>query len=165
MRMLPGTTLGLALLASLAACSTGDPVSPARTSPAAVPSLLLSDGVTTYSDSTDASGNTILVQEIAAAVDTRQIGANGEYASYGSVTIKSVIPRVPEGATYTSMPCITHSIEKVETVPGWTYSIKKPGGCDRDVLVSFESKSPRLRAEFKFSMVFGKTVIDAGAVR
>jgi hypothetical protein len=152
----------IAAAALLAACSA-DPVSPDGVLSTA-PSTLLApkEGVRLVSDSVDDRGNTILVQEFGMGYYTLP---NGDGASVASVTIRSSIPVWPEGATYFSPPCITHSIVATETTPGSTISIKKSGGCDKDVVILIEQKATRRKATFSFSMVFGKTVIDAGQLR
>jgi len=54
---------------------------------------------------------------------------------------------------------------RTEANPGHTFTIKKSGGCDKDVVVLIEQKSNRLKGTFSFSMVFGKTVIDQAVLR
>ena len=156
--------LGSALLAaavlSTAACSS-DPVSPAVNG---APSFLLGpdEGVRVLTDSVDTYGNTILVQEFAAGSYTLP---SGEPAVAGSVTIRSFIPAWPAGTTVSSTPCITNTLVRTEANPGNTFTVKKSGGCDKDVVVLIEQKGTRLKGTFSFSMVFGKTVIDQGALR
>ena len=43
--------------------------------------------------------------------------------------------------------------------------MKKPGGCDKEIQVQFENKATRLRADFSFLYLFGKTRIDGGLIR
>lgn len=157
-RLLRGALAAAAIFTS--ACSS-DPVSPAASS---APSFLLGpdEGVRVVSDSVDDRGNTILVQEFAAGVYTTPTGEGGSVAS---ITIRSFIPAWPEGTTVSSTPCITNSIVSTETTPGNTLNVKKSGGCDKDVVVLIEQKATRRKATFSFSMVFGKTVIDAGLLR
>jgi hypothetical protein len=155
-------TLAACALAFLAACS-GDPVSPTADVALRTPSSLIAPNEFTriVSDSVDAYGNTILVQEFGMGFYTLP---NGDGASVASVTIRSSIPGSP-GAAGTSGACITHSIVQTETTPGNTLTVKKAGGCDRDVVILIEQKATRRKATFSFSMVFGKTVIDAGELR
>ena len=37
---------------------------------------------------------------------------------------------------------------RVDTQTGWTYSVKKPGGCDKPIEVQLENNSLRQRANF-----------------
>lgn len=162
-RILRGATAATAFVATaiLTAACSGDPVAP---SAADAPAFLLGpdEGVRVVSDSVDANGNTILVQEFAAGVYTLPSGEGGSVAS---VTIRSFIPAWPAGTTVSSTPCITNSIVSTDAAPGNTLSIKKSGGCDKDVVVLIEQKATKRKATFSFSMVFGKTVIDAGLLR
>jgi hypothetical protein len=160
-RLLRGLTV--AAVSLLVACSA-DPVGPASDAAALTPSALVGpdEFVRVVSDSVDAYGNTILVQEFGMGFYTLPSGESGSVAS---VTIRSSIPAWPETATYASPPCITHSIVRTETTPGNTLSVKKSGGCDRDVVILVEQKATRRKATFSFSMVFGKTVIDGGLLR
>lgn len=153
-------TLALTLLAA-AAC--GDATSPdASTRPVpSTPSRLL--GVNEYGrmivDTSDAAGNHTMVAEYPAGVYTLP---NGDGASVGSVTIRTFIPGSGNGS---SKFCITSTIDRVETTPGWTASVKKAGGCDKEIGVQLENKSTKQRADFSFLYVAGKTRIDYGAVR
>ena len=151
----------LALAALLAACAD-------TTAPAPAPALHSSDrptallaageGVRIITDSTDARGNTTMIAEYAAGVYLDQPDA----PAIGSVVIKTVIPAIVSGSTKT--PCITSTIVRTETVEGWTASVKKPGGCDKDIQVQFENASLKQRADFSFLYIFGKTRIDGGAI-
>ena len=42
--------------------------------------------------------------------------------------------------------------------------MKKSGGCDKEIQVQFENKAAKLRADFSFLYIFGKTRIDFGAI-
>ena len=81
--------------------------------------------------------------------------------SVASVTIKTVAPLGVGSSTY----CITSTIEKVETIPGWTYQIKKAGGCNAEIRVGLENPTTKQKADFAFLMMPGKTKIDFGAIR
>lgn len=154
--------LGISAIALVAACS-GDPVGPAADAALPTPASLIAPNefMRIVSDSVDAYGNTILVQEFGMGFYTLP---NGDGASVASVTIRSSIPGSP-GAVGTSGACITHSIVRTETTPGNTLSVKKAGGCDRDIVILIEQQATRRKATFSFSMAFGKTVIDAGTLR
>ena len=150
------------LATALAACAS-DPVAPAGAlAPAATPAFLLADDESfrVISDTVDAAGNQIQIAELAAGA---LYLADGTYTSVASVTIKSVIPQVAAGSS--SGPCITSTIQKVDTRAGWSYAIKKPGGCDKEIIVDLENRTTRQRAQFSFLMIFGKTRIDHGLVR
>jgi hypothetical protein len=91
--------------------------------------------------------------------------ANGDISAYiGSVTIRTFIPVSASGATSRG-PCITSTVETTETTPGWTATIKKPGGCDKEIAVRFENGSTNQRADFSFLFIPGKTRIDFGTVQ
>jgi hypothetical protein len=152
----------VASIAALAACQS-DVVGPSRPIVAAEsPSLLVApgEGMRTIQDTVDAAGNTVMVVEYAAGTYVSADSPEGN--SVASVTIRTVIPRISTGS---SGACITSTIEKVETIPGWTASIKKPGGCDKTIEVSLENTTARQKAVFSFLYIFGKTRIDFGAVR
>jgi hypothetical protein len=162
MRPLRRHALRLLALASLAACAA-DPVGPGEgLTPASQPAFLLAndESYRTISDTVDAAGNHVTVAELAAGVLDLPDGTS---TSVASVTITSVIPAVAGGSS--SGPCITSTIQKVETTAGWSYSVKKSGGCDKEIIVALENKSTRKRAQFSFLMIFGKTRIDHGLVR
>jgi hypothetical protein len=153
------------LLAALAACGqdASGPVAPeAQPAPGATPSFLLApgEGVRTISDTTDAAGNQVVVAEYAAGVYYQP---DGEMASVASVVIKTVIPTLPSGSS--KEPCITSTVQAVETTPGWTSKIKKSGGCDEEIVVELSNRSTDQQARFRFLMIFGKTRIDSGLVR
>lgn len=156
----------LAAAALLAACGS-DVASPAAARPSASasqPALLIDpgEGVRTILDTVDASGNRTMVAEYPAGMIR---DADGDIIAYiGSVTIRTFIPVSSSGATSRG-PCITSTIETTETTPGWTASIKKPGGCDKEIEVQFENASTRQRADFSFLYIAGKTRIDFGTVR
>jgi hypothetical protein len=154
--------LTAACLAALAGCSA-DVAAPDAVAPTASrPSLLLAagEGVRIISDTTDAAGTTTMVGEYAAGVYTLPDGTGGSVAS---VTIKTVIPGLASGSS--SEPCITSSIVTVETTSGWKSSVKKPGGCDKEIVVALENAATRQRAQFSFLYIFGKTRIDSGLIR
>src|SRR5689334_13556816 len=99
------SALAFASVAILAACSS-DVTSPtSNTISSITPSALLSpdEGVRLISDSVDANGNTILVQEFGMGAYTLP---TGEYGTVASVTIKSILP----GTVTSSKTCLTHSI-------------------------------------------------------
>jgi len=145
--------------AALAACNA-DAVAPnAGARVPAAPHALLAPGEfsRTVADSTDAAGNHVMVTEFAAGTYTQPDGVSGSVAS---ITIKTVIPATsPASGT-----CITSTIESIETTAGWTATIKKPGGCDKEIVVALENATTRQKAEFRYLYIAGKTRIDAGRV-
>ena len=147
----------VASIAALAACQS-DVVGPSSSVASDTPSLLVAPGenLNTIADSVDASGNHIMVTEYAA-------GTTAAGTSVASVTIRTVVPNVA-GST-SSGACITSTIQRIETTPGWTSSVKKSGGCDKTIEVLLENKSTGQKAVFSFLYIFGKTRIDFGAVR
>lgn len=161
MRTLHRSLAALALAASLAACGQ-DAVGPdgQAAAPAPTARLLLGtdESSRTIADSTDAAGNIVMVTEYAAGIYNLPDGHSGSVAS---VTVKTVIP----GSGGGSGSCITSTIQQVETVAGWSYSVKKPGGCDREVAVELANRSTGQKALFSYLMVFGKTRIDQGFIR
>jgi len=163
MRTLHRSLAALALAASLAACGR-DAVGPdgRAASPASTARLLLGtdESMRTVADSTDAAGNIIMVTEYAAGIYDLPDGHSGSVAS---VTVRTLIPGASSGGS--SGTCITSTIERVETVAGWSYTVKKPGGCDREISVEFANRSTGKRAQFSFLMIPGKTRIDQGLVR
>jgi hypothetical protein len=147
----------LATIALLTACSTDatNPAGPRGLTPS-TPSALIAPGEGTriVLDSSDVAGNHIMVAEYPA-------GTRADGSTVASVTIRTFIP-----ATQTSSgSCITNTIESIETIAGWSYTVKKSGGCGKDIAVSLENKSTSERAEFQFQYQFGRTRIDFGAVR
>ena len=154
------TAAVLFLAATLVACGR-DAASPepALRAPIVAPSLLLAPGEfnRTLVDSTDSSGNHVTVAEWAAGIYTQPDGAT---ASVASVTVKTVVP-----PTNGSGSCITSTVVSTDTTPGWTATVKKPGGCDREIVVELENDTTNRKAEFRYLVIFGKTRIDAGAVR
>ncbi|HKN68934.1 MAG TPA: hypothetical protein VJW73_21770 [Gemmatimonadaceae bacterium] len=154
------TSTLLFLAATLAACGRETVATqPAARTPVSAPSLLLAPGEfnNTLVDSTDSAGNHIMVTEWAAGTYTQPDGVT---ASVASVTVKTVIP-----PTNGSGSCITSTVVSTETTPGWTATIKKPGGCDKEIVVGLENATTNQKAEFRYLVIFGKTRIDAGAVR
>ena len=98
-----------------------------------------------------------MVTEFAAGTYTLPDGTS---ASVGSVTVKTVVP----GTGPTSGSCITSTVVSTETTDGWTATVKKPGGCDKEIVVQFENAATGQKAEFRYLYIFGKTRIDAGRV-
>ena len=154
------TAVVVFLAATAAACGR-DAVAPelAQRAPIVGPSLLLAPGEfnSTIIDSTDAAGNHVTVTEWAAGTYTQPDGVS---ASVASVTVKTVVP-----PTNGSGSCITSTVVSTDTTPGWTATIKKPGGCDKEIVVALENDATNQKAEFRYLVIFGKTRIDAGAVR
>ena len=148
------------LAATLAACSR-DTVAPelAARAPLVAPSLLLAPGEfnRTLVDSTDSAGNHITIAEWAAGIYTQPDGVTGSVAS---VTVKTVVP-----PTNGSGSCITSTVISIDTTPGWRATVRKPGGCDKEIVVGLENDTTNQKAEFRYLVIFGKTRIDAGAVR
>ena len=156
----PRITPALLLVAiALAACAPDmtAPTAAPRLSPAA-PHLLLGPNEfnRTITDSTDAAGNQISVTEYAAGIYTL---ADGTSASGGSVTIKTIVP-----PTNGSGSCITSTVVSTETTTGWTATVKKSGGCDKEIVVELENAATREKAVFRYLVIFGKTRIDQGRV-
>lgn len=149
----------LLLAATLTAC-TGDAVAPdaGGRSPVA-PHFLLGPGESfrTVADSTDAAGNLVMINEYAAGIYTQPDGVSGSVAS---VTVKTVVP----ATSGTSGTCITSTIVSIETTPGWTATVKKPGGCDKEIVVGLANASTGQKADFRYLYIAGKTRIDQGAV-
>lgn len=158
------TTFALAGLVALAACQ--DATAPTARQKAFSPahsSALLAPGEFSREvlDSTDANGNTIMIEEYAAGVT---LGTGDELStSIGSVTIRTFIPNTSSSSS--KGVCITSTIDHVEAVTGWSYSIKKSGGCNKTIEVLFENGSTRQKADFQFLMEPGKTRIDAGLIQ
>lgn len=148
-----------AALVLLAACAGDATTAPRLAPPSAAPARLLGpdESMRTITDTTDARGVHTMVAEYAAGVLT---AADGSSSTVGSVTIRTVIP-----ASNASGSCITSSIVAVETIDGWSSSVKKPGGCDKEIVVALENRASGQKAQFSFLYVFGKTRIDFGAVR
>jgi len=152
----------VASLAGLAACAS-EPLAPVTTDATALaPSFLLSpeESQRTIADSTDAFGNHVMVVEYAAGTLSLTDATAGSVAS---VTIKTVIPSSPFG-TSSSGACITSTVQAVETTAGWAATVKKPGGCDKEIVVSLENGTTGQKATFRFLYIFGKTRIDFGLV-
>ena len=150
----------VASIALLAACQS-DVAEPTRAVAAAnsASHLLSPDQSVRYLvDSTDASGNHIMIAEWGA-------GALPEGGTVASVTIKTVVPFFTASTTTTSSPCITSTILKTEALPGWTTTVKKPGGCDKTIEVLVENRTTREKGVFSYLYIFGKTKIDVGFVR
>jgi len=150
----------IVLAALLAACAdTTAPAASTALRAADRPAALLAPGEGTRMilDSTDDRGNNTMIAEYAAGVDL----ANPDAAAIGSVTIRTFIPAFSASSKF----CITSTILGTEAVAGWTASVKKPGGCDKQIEVQFENKSTRQRADFSFLYVAGKTRIDFGAIK
>jgi hypothetical protein len=151
----------IVLAALLAACAdTTAPTASSSLRPSERPAALLSadEFTRTILDTTDARGTQTMIAEYAAGIDLD----NRDAAPIGSVIIKTVVPVLTAGSSKT--PCITSTVLSTETVAGWTASVKKPGGCDKQIEVQFENKSTKQRADFSFLYIFGKTRIDFGAI-
>jgi hypothetical protein len=162
-RLLSFTALAAAAL--LGACQS-DVASPTRAvAPTEQPSFLLGpgEGIRTIVDSVDARGNTIMVAEYAAGTYFPN-GEGTDGSSVASITIRTFIPAAG-GQSSSGGPCITSTIQAVETTPGWTSSVRKSGGCDKPIEVELENKQTKQNARFSFLMIPGKTRIDFGAVR
>jgi hypothetical protein len=152
----------LLLAAVFAACA--DATSPAPISslrPTSTPSALLgaNEGVRLISDSVDAQGTSITVAEYPAGI----LLNDSVTPPIGSVVIQTIIPAITAGTSKT--PCITRTIVRTETVVGWTASVKKAGGCDKEIEVQFENRAAKLRADFSFLFIPGKTRIDSGLIK
>jgi hypothetical protein len=87
--------------------------------------------------------------------------ADGTSTSVGSVTIRTFIPATGGG----SGSCITSTVLGTQVTPGWTATVKKSGGCDKEISVLLENRATGKKATFSFLYIFGKTRIDFGAVR
>ena len=153
------SSIVLLAAAALAGCSA-DPVSPTAARPVSASALLGPNEVSrTITDSVDASGNIISVGEFGMGAYT---DANGDFATVASVVIRTFIPN---GSPASSGYCLTHSIVRTEAIPGIRLTIKKSGGCNKDIEILIEQPAAKKKATFKFSMVPGKTVIDTGLLR
>lgn len=149
-----------ALLLSVGACSTDvtAPAPTARPLPTEV-NHLFNVGEGSYRLLADyfVGPNHVLDQELGAALLNGQ-----EYQ--GSVYIRVSIPPVLVPGPTSSLPCITSSILKIETRPGWSAAVRKAGGCGKDIEVQF-SNAQRQRATFKYTFTWGLTKVDHGAVK
>ncbi len=155
--MRPSRILPL-LVAALAACSADVTAPSARILPTDVNNLF-AVGEGSYRLLADyyEGPNHILDQELGAAL------LNGEEYQ-GSVYIRTSIPPVLEWGPSSTLPCITNTISKIETRPGWTATVKKPGGCGGSIEVQF-AIAQKQRATFKHTLTWGLTKVDHGAVR
>ena len=117
------------------------------------------EGVRMITDSVDVRGTTIMVAEYAAGVTLHDPTSS----PIGSVVIQTIIPLLAPGSSKT--PCLTSTIVRTEALAGWTASVKKPGGCDKEIQVQFENTTTRQRADFSFLYLFGKTRIDSGLIK
>ncbi len=147
-------------LVVLGACSADSPSAPA--SPATLvtgPSRLFEVDSGSFRILADymQGNNHIMEFELGAALLNQK-----EYQ--GSVYIRVSVPPVPAATASSSLPCITSSIMRTEVRPGWTATVKKPGGCDKDIVVDF-SNAARQRATFKWTYIFGLSKVDHGAVK
>ena len=158
MRSLVVRLSSLAAIAMLAACAndTTNPISPNHAAPAA-PSHLVAPGQSfnTLVDSVDTAGNHLIVDEWAA-------GILPDGSSVASVTIRTFIPAT--SGTKSSDVCITSTVVSTETTPGWSATIKKSGGCNKEIEVELENGTTNQKADFRFQMEPGKTRVDLGAV-
>ena len=149
----------LVSLSLLAACGEGTDVSAAQEFGTHTAALLgPGEHAREISSTVDAAGNQTFVTEYAAGIYTQ---ADGQSGSVASVTIKTFIPAT--GGT--SGSCITSTIEKLEALPGWTTTVNRAGGCDREIRVEVSNSTTRQEADFSFLMIFGKTRIDSGLIR
>jgi hypothetical protein len=98
-----------------------------------------------------------MITEYAAGIYTQPDGVSGSVAS---VTVKTVVP----ATSGTSGTCITSTIVSVETTPGWRAEVKKPGGCDKEIVVALTNAATGQRADFRYLYIAGKTRIDQGLV-
>jgi hypothetical protein len=152
-------------LVALAACQ--DIASPVPTQRSFAPdqaaSALLGPGesINTLVDTTDARGTHTMVAEYAAGVYSPT--PDGESQSIGSVTIRTIISGTASSSS--SGACILSTIDRVDVTTGWSFSVKKSGGCDKEISVEFSNPATKQKAVFSFLMIPGKTRIDFGAVR
>jgi type IV pilus biogenesis protein CpaD/CtpE len=153
--------LTAACLAALAGCAT-DVAAPDAAAPTATrPSLLLAAGESQrFVLDTVIGSNQIMVTEYAAGIYRFPDGTS---SSVASVTVKTVIPLGVSGTS--SEACITSSIVAIETVPGWRATVKKPGGCDKEIVVGLENPTTKEKAQFSYLYIFGKTRIDLGLIQ
>lgn len=153
---LVSSTLALVVLAACSADSSTAPASPATLLDR--PSQLFDVDSGSFRILADymQGANHIMEFELGAALLNQR-----EYQ--GSVYIRVSVPPVPVPVP-SSMPCITSSIMRTEVRAGWTASVKKAGGCDKDIVVEF-SNAARQRATFKWTYIFGLSKVDHGAVK
>ena len=168
MSLLPRHLLSATALVLLAACQR-DVVAPVATGPAAValapsatPAHLLTtdEYIRILVDSTDARGNHVMVAEYPAGIETL---ADGSSRYVASIVVRSFMPAAPSGSS--SGACITSTIDRMETLAGWTTSVKKPGGCDKEIVVALENRTTGQRSQFSLLYIPGKTRVDTGIVR
>jgi hypothetical protein len=164
MKRTPIRRLSLLLLtAALAGCGQdAGPVATEALAPSGVTARMLApgEGLRILEQYIDAAGNSVLIAEYGAggyAADDPRIGP------VATITIRTVAPPAVAGSS--SDPCITSSIVKIEKLAGWTTSVKKPGGCDKEIVVDLENSATRESAQFRFLYIFGKTKIDSGLIR
>lgn len=81
----------------------------------------------------------------------------------GSAYIRVSVPPIPTPIP-SSMPCITSTLLKTEVRPGWKATVRKAGGCDKDIVIDFANNAKQ-RATFTWRYVFGLSKVDHGAVR
>lgn len=158
------TTFAFAGLIALAACQDAtSPIAGQKAFSPAHSSSLLAPGEFSRGilDSTDANGNTTFITEYAAGVTLGT--ADVPSTSVASVTIRTFIPNASSSSS--KDVCITSTIDHVDVSTGWTYSIKKSGGCNKTIEVLFENASTKQKADFQFLMEPGKTRIDAGLIQ
>ena len=150
------TSLTLLLsLAALAGCGEGASTQDAAELGTRTGALLgPGESMRQISYTVDAAGNQTDVTEYAAGIHDQ---ADGQSASVASVIIKTVIP-----ASNASGSCITSTIQEIQALPGWTTTVERSGGCDREIRVNVENRTTGLEADFSFLMIFGKTRIDHG---
>jgi hypothetical protein len=153
----------LLLTAALAGCGQdAGPTAPEALAPAGASARMLApgEGLRILEQYIDAAGNSVLIAEYGAggfAADDPRIGP------VATITIKTVAPPLVAGST--SAPCITSTIVKIEKLAGWTTTVKKPGGCDKEIVVDLENATTQESAQFRFLYIYGKTKIDSGLIR
>lgn len=150
----------MATAVALSACQNESPLSPstAIATPAAPKSLIaVGDGSFHILSEQYIGSNFVSEYELGAAL------LGEEYQ--GSVFIRVSVPQVTSPTTNSALPCITSTIIKTESRPGWAASVKKAGGCDKPIEIAFENASTKQRATFKWTYIFGLTKVDHGAVK
>jgi len=153
---------GLVALAACQADATAPTASQKAFTPAHSSALLEpGEGIKTILDTTDAFGNTTFIAEYPAGV-TLPTGDEPQI-SVASVTIRTFIPG--SSSSSTKDVCITSTIDHVDVSTGWAYSVKKSGGCNKQIEVQLQNASTKQKADFQFLMEPGKTRIDAGLIQ
>jgi hypothetical protein len=158
MTLLRRPLLGLVLLGALVACDRPAPTAAFETLPTTQALLGPDESWKTLEEYYDAAGNYVTVEEWGAGA----LPAGGTVAS---VVIKRVVPVYAGTGDSSDGYCITSTIVRVETTPGWSYSIKKSGGCNKEIVVELSNKTTDQKATFQYLYIPGKTRIDVGFVR